>query len=171
LEKRLLLETTLFQEDTTPEALNALLDQLEVPSAPFSPEEEWARFQQAHPEHFPSRRPRRAPLWAAAACLILAVVLPAAGSFFHASEPSAVTTSAISQPEEARAILYRLAGLSPAAGTPLRAELPFDGVLSDGLARLPLEAELYPLPFYSSDNPLSIEDGSIVNDPEIREAP
>lgn len=170
-EQRLLLETTLFQEETTLESINALLDQLEVPLAPFSPEAEWAQFQQDHPEHFCHRRSRRAPLWAVAACLILAAVLSVAGVLFQVSEPSAVTSPVISQPEEARAVLYRLVGLPSEAGTSLRAEFPFGGVLADGPARLPSEAEFYFLPFYLSEDSLPMENGFIVNDPEIKEAP
>lgn len=144
LERQLILETTLFQEETSPEVLNALLDQLEPTPVPFSPDREWAKFQGAHPEHF--RRPHRAVLWVAAACLALAVALPAA------LLPQGPTEPAVS-PAQARAVLYQLAGIGPASVTPLRAELPFDGRLVEGPARLPIEAELYPLPFSLEDAP------------------
>lgn len=176
LARRLLLETTLFQEETTPETLNALLDQLEVPPAPFSPEAEWARFQKAHPEHF---RPRRLPLRAAAACLALTAVLSAAGSsLLPSSEPAAHGIS----PREAQAVLEQLTGLSSVAGTSLRAELPFDGTLSEGPAQLPTDAELRLLPFYSSSEKTEVlgtdegtwdapEEEFLVNDQESQGAP
>lgn len=143
LERQLLLETTLFQEETTPETLSALLDQLEAPPAPFSPADEWARFQAAHPEHFPRRRRRVLP-WAAAACLALAAALPAAGQLSQPAEAPISQGSASTAAD--RAVLYHLAGIAP-----LRAELPFDGELVEGPAVLPFEAEVYPLPFYAPE--------------------
>ncbi|MCI5499577.1 MAG: hypothetical protein MR419_08635 [Clostridiales bacterium] len=140
LERQLILESTLFQEETTPQRLAALLDQLEPAPVSFSPAQEWTRFRQAHPEAFRPGLPHRAARWMAAACLALAVVLPAV------LLPQEQTAPAVS-PEQARAVLYQLAGIGPSSVTPLRAELPFHGRLVEGPARLPTEAELYPLPF------------------------
>lgn len=141
LERRLLLETTVFQEETTPETLQALLDQLEVPPAPCSPEAGWKQFQRACPEPFRARPSRRALL--AAACVALAVSLPVVGALVGPSSSPA----AVAQPEEARAVLSQLAGLSPETATALRAELPLDGVLSAEPAPLPSDAALVLLPF------------------------
>ena len=140
LERQLILESTLFQEETTPQRLATLLDQLEPAPVSFSPSQEWTRFRQAHPEAFRPGLPRRAARWMAAACLALAVALPAA------LLPQRPTEPAVS-PEQARTVLYHLAGSGSSSVAPLRAELPFDGRLVDGPARLPMEAELDHLPF------------------------
>lgn len=160
LERQLLLETTLFQEETTPETLSALLDQLEAPPAPFSPKAEWARFQDAHPEHFPRRRRRVLP-WVAAACLALAAALPAAGQLSQPAEAPVSQGSASTAAD--RAVLYHLAGIAP-----LRAELPFDGFVDDSPVVVPFaEAELYLLPFSS----LTEEATIVPTDLEAEEIP
>ena len=151
LERQLILETTLFQEETTPQRLTVLLDQLEPEPVSFSPAREWARFRQAHPERFRSGLPRRATRWIAAACLALAVALPAA------LLPQRPTEPAVS-PEQARTVLYHLAGIGSSSVAPLRAELPFDGRLMEGPARLPMEAELYHLPFSLEEDAPTLTD-------------
>ena len=175
LERQLLLETTLFQEETTPEALNSLLDQLEKAPTPFSPKDEWARFQAAHPEHFPRRHLRRAIPWAAAACLALAVLLPASGLLPRAvllpasgllprAAETPLSQGVNVQTAEDRAVLYQLAGI-----TPLRAELPFDGELVEGPAAVPFaDAELYHLPFYLLEEEI---DPVVSGEPEPAESP
>ena len=151
LERQLILETTLFQEETTPEAVASLLDQLETEPVPFSPDQEWARFRQAHPAHFPPG-PRRAVRWVAAACLALAAALPTA--ILLPREPAAPADN--TQTPETRAVLYRLAGASAPAA--VRAELPFDGTLIEGPSLLPPDAQIYVLPFPLDEDPSALED-------------
>lgn len=155
LEQQLILETTLFQEETTPEALHALLDQLEPAPVPFSPDQEWTRFRQAHPEHFPSGPFPRVLRWVAAACLALAVALPAVSLLPQPpEEPAAKVSSA-----QARTVLYQLAGIAPVHTTSVRMELPFNGALVEGPARLPLDAQLYSLPFFLTEDSPPLESG------------
>lgn len=58
--QRLLLETTLFQEETSLPRLQALLTTLEdQPPPAFSAEASWRQLQATHPDCFPLRRARR----------------------------------------------------------------------------------------------------------------
>ena len=66
-EKALLLESTLNAEKTDLATLQALLDQVEGDHpAPWSPQQGWRQFQNAHRDRFPAPLPRKAILWAAA---------------------------------------------------------------------------------------------------------
>ena len=79
--QRLLLETTLFQEETSLPRLQALLTTLEdQPPPAFSAEASWRQLQATHPDCFPLRRARAWRRWALAgsaaalAALVLAYV-------------------------------------------------------------------------------------------------
>ena len=80
--QRLLLETTLFQEETSLPRLQALLTTLEdQPPPAFSAEASWRQLQATHPDCFPLRRARAWRRWAlagsAAALAALVLLLPA----------------------------------------------------------------------------------------------
>lgn len=79
-QEALLLESTLFAEETDLSTLQALLDQVEEDrAASWSPRQGWRQFQKAHRACFPSPLPRRAVLWAAALGAAACVGLPLLG--------------------------------------------------------------------------------------------
>ena len=116
--QRLLLETTLFQEETSLPRLQALLTTLEdQPPPAFSAEASWRQLQATHPDCFPLRRARAWRRWAlagsAAALAALVLLLPAQTKESTAPAP-ALSQDAVSQviPTSAGlAALYDLAYL------------------------------------------------------------
>ena len=87
--QRLLLETTLFQEETSLPRLQALLTTLEdQPPPAFSAEASWRQLQATHPDCFPLRRARAWRRWALAgsaaalAALVLFILLSLAVFWF-----------------------------------------------------------------------------------------
>lgn len=133
--QRLLLETTLFQEETSLPRLQALLTALEdQPPPAFSAEESWRQLQAAHPDCFPLRRTRAWRRWAlagsAAALAALVLLLPAQTKESTAPAP-ALSQDAVSQviPTSAGlAALYDLAyleNLAPPSACPDVENLPF----------------------------------------------
>lgn len=132
-ERQLLLETTLFQEETTLPRLQALLDQLEAPGKAPS----WRQFQKAHPELFP---PRRRKGWAlagtAAALAALAVALPDA--IPEEQAPALPSTQTLSQPRFSPAGLVALRDLADLESLqPSSVTLPADVILHDQPLSLP----------------------------------
>ena len=92
--QRLLLETTLFQEETSLPRLQALLTTLEdQPPPAFSAEASWRQLQATHPDCFPLRRARAWRRWAlagsAAALAALVLLLPAQTKESTAPAPAA----------------------------------------------------------------------------------
>lgn len=133
--QRLLLETTLFQEETSLPRLQALLTALEdQPPPAFSAEASWRQLQAAHPDCFPLRRARAWRGWvlagSAAALAALFLLLPARPKENTAPAP-ALSQDAVSQviPTSAGlAALYDLAyleNLAPPSACPDVENLPF----------------------------------------------
>ena len=133
--QRLLLETTLFQEETSLPRLQALLTTLEdQPPPAFSAEASWRQLQATHPDCFPLRRARAWRRWAlagsAAALAALVLLLPAQTKESTAPAP-ALSQDAVSQviPTSAGlAALYDLAyleNLAPPSACPDVENLPF----------------------------------------------
>ena len=133
--QRLLLETTVFQEETSLPRLQALLTALEdQPPPAFSAEASWRQLQATHPDCFPLRRARAWRRWAlagsAAALAALFLLLPARPKENTAPAP-ALSQDAVSQviPTSAGlAALYDLAyleNLAPPSACPDVENLPF----------------------------------------------
>ena len=154
LERALLLETTVFQEDTSLARLQALLDQWEgeSPPPPLDLERGWRQLTRARRRRTWGR-PRR---WIAAAGVALAVALPAGHLLAEAPAETPEAPSAAWSPAD-YAPLYRFLGTHTlVAFDPLpRAELPNQGVLFQEPARLPADARIQDGPY----RPQEPEDG------------
>ena len=133
--QRLLLETTLFQEETSLPRLQALLTTLEdQPPPAFSAEASWRQLQATHPDCFPLRRARAWRRWAlagsAAALAALVLLLPAQTKESTALAPalSQDTVSQVIPTSAGLAALYDLAyleNLAPPSACPDVENLPF----------------------------------------------
>ena len=123
---RLLLETTLFQEETSLIALQALLDQVEDQAPAWSAQKGWRRFRADHAALFPAPPLRRAALWTAALAAPAAVTEPV-------QDPRRLVS------------LYQLISLN---GSTLRAPLPPSAQWSQEPAALPNDAILDQDPFF-----------------------
>lgn len=168
-EKALLLESTLNAEETDLSTLQALLDQVEGDHpAPWSPQQGWRQFRNAHRDRFPAPLPRKAILWAAALGAAACVGLPLLGEPAQESPASAPTQmgpvdggpltplgNLPHQPAQAVPDLSWLQSPVVLAGSlpsleelvaltqpQLRAVLPPDAWLSQEPARLPHDAQL-----------------------------
>ena len=115
--QRLLLETTLFQEETSLPRLQALLTTLEdQPPPAFSAEASWRQLQATHPDCFPLRRARAWRRWALA------------GSTAALAALSQDTVSQVIPTSAGLAALYDLAyleNLAPPSACPDVENLPF----------------------------------------------
>ena len=148
--QRLLLETTLFQEETSLPRLQALLTTLEdQPPPAFSAEASWRQLQATHPDCFPLRRARAWRRWAlagsAAALAALVLLLPAQTKESTAPAP-ALSQDAVSQviPTSAGlAALYDLAYLENLAPRTWRT-FPFSSPETPPRAIFPLTQRTKP---------------------------
>lgn len=143
---RLLRETTLFQEETSLAALQALLDQVEDQAPAWSAQKGWRRFRADHAALFPAPPLRRAALWTAALAAVgvgVPLLLPDA--------PAAVTEPV--QDPRRLVSLYQLISLN---GPTLRAPLPPSAQWSQEPAALPNDAVWDQDPFFlpSQEDPL-----------------
>lgn len=160
LDRLLVLHTTVFQEESAPQTLSPLLDELAARAGganEFSPDAEWASFQAARPDLFSKKTParrRRAALWTGAAVLALAAAVSVPVLFRQHAPEEAPSTPVFTTPAEnpwQYAPLYAMLGTEKLAGRPLRAELPPDGQFLPLPPCPPEELELYRLPVLPPD--------------------
>lgn len=186
-EKALLLESTLNAEETDLSTLQALLDQVEGDHpAPWSPQQGWRQFRNAHRDRFPAPLPRKAILWAAAlgaaACVGLPLLrepaqespasaptqmvpvdggpLTPLGNLPHQPVQTVPDLSWLQNPVVLAGSLPSLEELVALTQPQLRAVLPPDAWLSQEPARLPHDAQLDVGPWRppaEDDDPLVLE--------------
>ena len=140
---RLLLETTLFQEETSLAALQDLLDQVEDQAPAWSAQKGWRRFRADHAALFPAPPLRRAALWTAALAAVgggVPLLLP--------DDPAPAAPAAVTEPVQDPRRLVSLYQLISLNGPTLRAPLPPSAQWSQEPAALPNDAILDQDPFF-----------------------